>query len=49
MCQRLWHRCFPVNFVKFLGTPFLTEHLKCDGCKSEPCKTNSMEPFYENS
>ena len=20
---RLWHRCFPVNFAKFLGTPFL--------------------------
>ena len=25
--QRLWHRCFPVNFVKFLRTPFLTKHL----------------------
>ena len=23
----LWHRCFPVNFAKFLTTPFLTEHL----------------------
>ena len=22
-----WHRCFPVNFVKFLRTSFLTEHL----------------------
>ena len=21
--QRLWHRCFPMNFVKFLRTPFL--------------------------
>ena len=21
--QRLWHRCFPVNFRKFLRTPFL--------------------------
>ena len=21
--QRLWHRCFPVNFEKFLKTPFL--------------------------
>ena len=20
--KRLWYRCFPVNFVKFLGTPF---------------------------
>ena len=25
--KRLWHRCFPVNFVKFLGTPIPTEHL----------------------
>ena len=25
--KRLWHTCFPVNFVKFLRTPFLTEHL----------------------
>ena len=23
--KRLWHRCFPVNFGKFLRTPFLTE------------------------
>ena len=25
--KRLWHRCFPVNFEKFLRTPFLIEHL----------------------
>ena len=25
--KRLWYRCFPVNFVKFLRAPFLTEHL----------------------
>ena len=25
--QRLWHRCFSVNFAKFLRTPCLTEHL----------------------
>ena len=25
--KRLWHRCFPVNFAKFLSGPFLTEHL----------------------
>ena len=24
---KLWHRCFPVNFVKFLRTPFLIEQL----------------------
>ena len=21
--KRIWHRCFPVNFTKFLRTPFL--------------------------
>ena len=26
--KRLWHRCFPVNFAKFLRTPFLIEHLR---------------------
>ena len=26
--KRLWHRCFPVNFVKLLRKPFLTEHLR---------------------
>ena len=25
--KRLWHRCYPVNFVKFLRTPFIIEHL----------------------
>ena len=25
--KRPWHRRFPVNFPKFLRTPFLTEHL----------------------
>ena len=25
---RLWHICFPVNFAKFLTTPFLIEHLR---------------------
>ena len=23
----LWHRCFPVNFAKFLRSPFFIEHL----------------------
>ena len=27
--KRLWHRCFLVNFVKFLRTPFYAEHLWC--------------------
>ena len=26
--NRLWHRYFPVNFTKFLRTPFFTEHLR---------------------
>ena len=25
--KRPWHRCFPVNFVKFLRTPFLQKTL----------------------
>ena len=25
--ERLWYSCFPVSFVKFLRTLFLTEHL----------------------
>ena len=26
--NRLWHKCFTVNFAKFLRTPFLKEHLR---------------------
>ena len=25
--QRIWHRCFYVNFMRFLRTPFFKEHL----------------------
>ena len=25
--KKLWHKCFPMNFVKFLRTPFYKEHL----------------------
>ena len=25
--KRLWHWCFPVDFTKFLRTPFYIEHL----------------------
>ena len=28
--KSFWHRCFPVNFVKFLRTPFLKK--TSDGC-----------------
>ena len=26
--KKPWHRCFHVNFTKFLRTHFLTEHLR---------------------
>ena len=26
--ENAWHRCFPVNFAKFLRTFFLTEHIR---------------------
>ena len=26
--KTLWHRCFPVNFMKFLKAFFVTEHLQ---------------------
>ena len=26
--KRLWHRCFPVSFVKFLGITFFVEHIR---------------------
>ena len=25
--KRLWHWCFPVNYAKFLRTPYFTKHL----------------------
>ena len=39
----LWHRCFPVNFVKFPKTPFYIEHLwwlllsKTESTKQSSC------------
>ena len=26
--KRLWHTCFPVNFLKFLRTPLFIEHIR---------------------
>ena len=42
--KRLWHRCFLVNFAKFLRAPFFIEHLwllllKFDICKQPLCHT----------
>ena len=28
MAQRLWHRCFPMNFFKVFKNTFFTEHLR---------------------
>ena len=51
--KRLWHRCFPVNFPKFLGTPFFTEHLKETASKYESedvkCYLNETEIEMQNS
>ena len=34
--EKLWHRCFPVNFVKFLRKPFLTVHLRATNPSFNP-------------
>ena len=47
--KRIWHRCFPVNFAKFLRTPFLQN--TSGGCfwrdNREPavssCSKNSLQ------
>ena len=31
--KRLWHWCFPVNFVKFARTPLFTEHFRATASK----------------
>ena len=51
--KRLWHRCFPVNFTKFLRTSFLTEHLQwlllySAILKLHKCKTNVLVKKHKN-
>ena len=47
--KRLWHRRFPVNFAKFLRTPFLTEHfLICDP-GTHPVDTRHLQDIQELS
>ena len=36
---RLWHRCCPENFAKFLRTPFFIEHFWWRAASSAPCPT----------
>ena len=43
--KKLCHRCFPVNFAKFLRTSVLTEHLWWLLLYSEPCRTFMIEFF----
>ena len=44
---RLWHRFFPVNFAKFLRTPFFIEHLcwNIDSQDSPFQEQESVVPF----
>ena len=35
--KRHWHSCFPVNFSKFIKTPFFIEHLRWLILKAVPC------------
>ena len=48
--KRLWHRCFPVNFVKFLRIPFYIEHLLwlLLSCISKNCLTWKISEAYYN-
>ena len=38
--KKLQHRCFPLNFVKFIRTPFFTEHLQTTA--SEICRVSFL-------
>ena len=53
--KRLRHRCFPVNFEKFLRTDFLTEHLrwllltKCTNVPSKAVTCSTVKSLGVNS
>ena len=47
--KRLCHRCFPVNFAKFLRTPFLTEHLQWLLLKDGKKADNIAEKLFYTS
>ena len=42
--KRLWHRCFPANFVKISKNTFLTEHLRT----TAPASLQKPKPFFTN-
>ena len=43
--RRVWDRCFPVNFAKFLRTPYFAEHLRL--APSEPHLANHHQDVSE--
>ena len=43
--KRLYHRFFPVNFAKFLRTPYFTEHLRWLLLKCAYIKSNWREHY----
>ena len=40
--KRLWHRCFPMNFVKFPRATFFTEHLRATASEEYNWTFNEM-------
>ena len=49
--KRLQHSCFPLNFAKFLRTPFYTEQprwllLEIDICSRLSCQVNLVNPNF---
>ena len=46
--KKLWHRCFPVNFAKFLRTPFFyrTPPVIASDMTREPPKRKFYPPNY---
>ena len=48
--KRLWHRCFPMNFVKFLRTSFVIEHIRvipCETLQNNGKHWNKLEHWHE--
>ena len=48
--KRLWHRCFPVNLVKFLRQPFSIKHLwwLLLDTRSQGLSKRKLCQYYEN-
>ena len=43
--KSLWHRCFPVNYAKFLRTPFLQNSSGGCFCKLQVNEKNSLHTY----